>query len=398
MNKIITFLNIVFSWMIYIGSYLSIRDKKIWIFTGWHKNQERETFGDNSKYLFLHIANTHKDIRAIWIASDEKMAGILRENGYTSYSVDSVRGIYYSLRAGYTFIDAIFNLRNWRLSGTTKVIQIWHGDGIKSLSLGRNNISKHLNKFLYAPNLYAKYHLFISSSHYLAEKFICPSFDIAKEKVLITGHPRFDVFFNDIPGAEIDIHDQLKNDLAEISLRKPKKIILYAPTFRRGNAADSPIQQLDLIQLDEFLRKEDFYLFISLHPKFSTTEWVPKNHTLERIRFSNPDLDKYPLLPKFDMLITDYSSICLEFLLMNKPVIFYIYDFEEYKRDPGIQNDIWDSIPGVRVKEFDSLLKTMSSSNELLTSDYSRLLPKLFEFERGKSSELITRSILKDID
>jgi CDP-glycerol glycerophosphotransferase (TagB/SpsB family) len=83
---------------------------------------------------------------------------------------------------------------------------------------------------------------------------------------------------------------------------------------------------------------------------------------------------------------------------MNKPVIFYIYDFEEYKRDPGIQNDIWDSIPGVRVKEFDSLLKTMSSSNELLTSDYSRLLPKLFEFERGKSSELITRSILKDID
>ena len=116
------------SWVVYLVSFLAPRNKRLWVFVGWHKSRERETFADNSKYLFLHVANTRKDVRAIWMAEDDKMRDILRSKGYESYNIHSLAGAYHSLRAGYTIIDALMRLPNWRYSGRSKTIQLWPAD------------------------------------------------------------------------------------------------------------------------------------------------------------------------------------------------------------------------------------------------------------------------------
>ena len=92
-KKIFTLLNIAASWATFFLSFLFPRNRNIWIFVGWHKSKERETFADNSKYLFLHVAQTRKNIRAIWIGRDETIAQVLHQKGYESYNINSLKGI-----------------------------------------------------------------------------------------------------------------------------------------------------------------------------------------------------------------------------------------------------------------------------------------------------------------
>jgi CDP-glycerol glycerophosphotransferase (TagB/SpsB family) len=377
MQKILTGAILLLSYAVYPFSFLFPRDKRVWAFVGWHKNKEREIFSDNSKYLFLHVANTRKDIRAIWIADDDKLARILRKRGYESYSITSLKGIYYSLRAGWTIIDAVIQLHNWRYSGGSSMIQLWHADGLKNLELdGRG------------------FRFFIASSPYIAKHFMAPSFGAPLERVRITGLPRYDIFFKNISGAEIDQHTELEEKLDAVKTKDPKKVIFYAPTFRRGKSPKAQLDHLQLEKLNDFLLKQNYFLFISLHPKFASSDWASSDRS--NIFFINPDFDKYPLLPRFDMVITDYSSTCLEFLLLDKPAIFYVYDFEEYKKDPGIPEEFWGLVPGPRVKTFEELLAALQAP-DTLGAERKRVRDILFTFERGHCAEAVTREILKEI-
>lgn len=395
MKRIRTGGAILASWLIYALSHLFPRNKRIWIFVGWHKNKEREIFADNSKYLFLHVANTRKDVRAVWIGSDDKIVAILRDNGYESYSVHSFLGTLYSLRAGYTIIDALMSTRNWRYSGRSRVIQLWHADGIKTLHLDSSWSWKKWKEIILTPGLFRKFHFFVASSKYIAKHFICPSFGVGDDKVRITGLPRYDVFFREISGAEIDMHTELEQTLKEIQSLNPKKLIFFTPTFRRGKDPNVSIAELKLHEVERFLVKNNYRMVISLHPKFSASSWMPKNE-FSRIYFSNPDFDKFSLLHHFDTIVTDYSSMCLEFLLLDKPSIFYIYDFEEYKRENGIPEEFWSLVPGPRVTTFEALLDALAALDDR-EEERQRVRDILFTFEKGQSAELITQSILKEI-
>jgi CDP-glycerol glycerophosphotransferase (TagB/SpsB family) len=394
-RKIKTPLILLLSWMMYPLSWLSPRSNQIWIFVGWHKSADREIFADNSKYLFLYTTEHHKEIRSIWIAEDDNMRDQLRAHGYESYTVTSWLGLYYSLRAGYTIIDANMRLFNWRASGRSKVIQLWHADGIKGLELGSSWKLSKFREIIISPGLFRRIYFFIASSPYIATNFICPSFDVPRERVRITGLPRYDIFFKHIRNADIDIHQDLDEALQKVRAMHPSRILLYAPTFRRGKDADSPLAQLDLSKLNTFLSERNDFLFISLHPKFSTTEWLPKE-IFSHISFVNPDFDKYPLLPRFDLVITDYSSLCLEFLLLDKPSIFFVYDFDEYRKDPGIPEDFWNLVPGPRPRTFDDLLRALTETSATRSEERKKAREILFIFKPGEASKNVAHEILKD--
>lgn len=381
------------SWVLYFFSFLAPRNKKIWIFIGWHKNQEREIFADNAKYLFLHVANTSEDVRAIWIGGDKKICGILNASGYECYSINSKKGIYFSLRAGYTFVDTFIMLRNWRYSGLSKIVQLWHGEGIKKILRNDVHFIKKYNKIT-SPNLFKRYHFIITSSKYIAKKFISPSFGVEKNNIRITGLPRYDILFNEIVGSRIDINLDLENKIKKIKLQNPKKIILYAPTFRREKSVEDPLSAIKLSELNKFFQKRRYFMIVTLHPKFATEEWMPKN-TFSNIFFVHPDYDAYPLLSNFDLLITDYSSICLEFLLLEKQIIFFVYDIEEYKKDPGLIEDVWELLPGPRATNFDDLLKALETNHDEWKGECKSAKEKLFNFKNGTSSQSIIEQITK---
>jgi len=352
-SKITTFSEILLGWIIYPLSFLTPRSDKIWVFIGCRQSKERELFADNSKYMFLYVAQNIPDIRTIWISGDNQLPKVIRGLGYKAYYIYSLQGVFYSLRAGYTFVDAFVQFSNWKFCGSTKVIQLWHGKSMKKTAYA-SPYSLPAASRLISPNLFKNYEYVIAASEY-AGKMISTVFRIPMEKVLITGLPRHDVMFKKIKGSEIDSVPVLEDKVKSLKKAGINKIVSYAPTFR-PNATNPLFEnlkkgidtfQLDLKMLDRLFRKQNSHLFITLHPKFSLDNYGTDE--FRNITFLPSGFDVYLTLPLFDALITDYSSLFSDFLLLDRPMVFLVYDLEKYKVEMGLFDDFDEMTPGPKV-------------------------------------------------
>lgn len=387
-TKVATLFAILLSHVIHCLSYLIPRDNKIWVFIGGHNDDEREFFSDNSKYMFLHTA-TIPSIRSIWLAQDQKMVDTLRKSGFESYKIKSAKGIFYSLHAGVTFIDAFFYGISWSLSGGTKIIQLWHGKSLVKAGLDKK-LAKGQNRFM-VPELFTKYYAAVASSPYLAA-MTAKNFNTPENRVFVTGLPRTDVFFKSVPGSQIDTHPQLA-ELAEFKKTHPGKYILYAPTFRRWEF--DPIQYLDVAKISRELEKNNAYLFISLHSKrYYTgvdTQELPRSTFIK-----NTNFDIYPHLDVFDAVIADYGGITMDFVLMNKPVFFFVADFEKYDRENGIYEDFVKLAPGPLIRTTEELLPLLFAEDKW-KEKREEMRKIFFTHTDGNAAERITKKLREEL-
>lgn len=380
-NRTQTALTIILSWGIYILSFLFPRTKRVWVFIGWHHNGEREVFADNSKYFFLHAAQYAPHIRTVWIAKDELLASILRTHGYRAHSVHSLQGIFYSLRAGYTFVDAFMTREHWRLSGKSRIVQLWHGKGMKKTGHDSPYSLKSRSWFK-EPNLFVRFSKLIASSPYTA-RLMASTFKVQSNDILITGLPRNDVLFSNITGADIDEHPGLATLLQKI--QQYGRTILYAPTFRPDGS--NPIDQLDLPVLNEILVQKNDHFIVSLHPKFARKDTIsiaPYSH----IHFIEAGYDIYPLLKKIDVLVTDYSSLYVDFLLLDRPIIFFTYDLDTYKIDMGLHENFERLTPGPHIRNFNELVRALTE-NDTHANARRVVKDELFTYDDSSASKRI---------
>jgi CDP-glycerol glycerophosphotransferase (TagB/SpsB family) len=388
-SKIRTFLAIILAHIVHTLAYLFPRDKKLWVFMGWHHNGKREVFADNSKYMFLHAAQL-QHVRAIWIAQDQQLAKLLRSHGYEAHSQFSIRGIYFSLRAGVTVIDAFFSRTNWQFSSGSTVVQLWHGKGFKKVGYA-SPTSLALHNKLISPQLFTKYDYTIASSGYTAD-MMSEVLHISKDRVLITGLPRNDVLFKEIEGSKIDANPELKKLFG--SDNKPSGgYILYAPTFRRSG--DNPADHLDFDLAQKHLEKNGAQLVISLHPKYR--DKIPATRSHSRITFIPAGYDIYPHLKYFDTLITDYSSLFLEFVLLDKHVVFFTYDLEDYKNTTGLYDDYDKLTPGPHTNATEELLKKLGTKSDW-AEKRKETRSLLFDHEDGSSSNRVAENVSQKLN
>lgn len=381
-------LKLIKNWIFYFVSFLIPKDKNTWIFIGWRKSKDREVFAENPKYVFLYTAQNKKEINAVWIGADDAICRILREKGYRAYSVTSLRGIFYSLRAKYTFLGGLMQPINWRWSGGTRIIQLWHSKSLKKTGYNSPYGITRYNRFI-NPGLFVKYFKFIVMSKYLAS-FATQDFNLKKEQVLITGLPKHDVLRSEIIGADIDNDTILLETLSKIKSTKPNKIILYGPTFRPDGS--NPLNSIKLDVLNFFLREKNLAVVITLHPKFSTKDWIP-NEDWSNIYFSQNDRDTYPLLQNFDLLITDYSSLSMDFLYMDKPVVLFAPDLETFKKGMGVYDELWTLMPGPKAFSFEELLNILEEATNQPSGFRKKAREILFAFSDNHASMRIVEEL-----
>jgi CDP-glycerol glycerophosphotransferase (TagB/SpsB family) len=128
-----------------------------------------------------------------------------------------------------------------------------------------------------------------------------------------------------------------------------KKTILYAPTFRDTDRfeRETPIEWE---RLNNLLKKNDTTFLIKLH-RHDYSMIMKENYS--HIRVLDNESDMYPLFSKVDLLITDYSSIFFDFLLTDKPVLFYPYDIEDYLTMDRSMYDEYETVtPGHKAYDF----------------------------------------------
>ena len=330
-NKTIIMFLIKNTLRIIIGPILSLfirRNNKILLFS-CNPQQVGDMFSQNTKYFFLYLNSKHNSqYKTVWICNNDSIIETLQSNGFKDvYRRYSLKGIYYALRAKYWFTDYLMSDLTWPILAHNAIgINFWHGiDCLKKAAekqrnyLKQNSLQDKIYNFLRVKDSY-----YIINNEY-ESYFRQQNLGAKPNNILILGSPRFDFFSRE------DLFGQYfftEEDLATIRDLKTQgtKLLFYTPTWR-----DTQINISDWIydnDVNEFLNENNVALVCKLHP-FDKNFIKSKNNKNVIVTKNNSDI--IALLKYADALITDYSSISYDFLIFDKPIVYYVPDLKEYQ-------------------------------------------------------------------
>lgn len=307
------------------------RSSKVWLYGG--RNGQ---FVDNTKYWFIWANKHEPSIKHIWISNDSKTILLLRSNDFMAFKPYSVRGFYYILRAKIVFYthSASSIIRPIFLKSAIK-FNFFHGIPLKTLRVQSTKVyaqqfGPNFNCKLYE-KLYNYYYTKYVYSNYLVipSKLFTQMFTDFSGKRLYLGYPRNIVF--QLKKNELLNIIKLNSDhyqfYSEIS--KFSKRYIYMPTFREGNPDFVKEAFDDLKALNDLMIEQDAIFLLKLHP-YTKTEIDFNQYS--NLRIVNNQIDIYPFLPFTNCLISDYSSISMDYYFSNNPVIFYLFDIDQFER------------------------------------------------------------------
>lgn len=242
----------------------------------------------------------------------------------------------------------------------TKVVQLWHACGAfkkwgySTLDLPWGGKREDMLRFPLYNNMTD---VFVSAESVIpcyAEAFGC------SEKIIKAyGTPRTDIYFdNDFVISQRDVILKAYPQIGD------RKIILYAPTFR-GNSPEQSYNEnkLDFEKLKNEL-DEGYVILLKLHPftadKFSLTEEYEKYGNFV-FNISNQKIET--ALCSADILIADYSSLIFEYALLNRPMLFYAYDLNQYEHDRSFYFDYKSFVPGKIVMNNDEIISSIKNGD-----------------------------------
>ena len=169
---------------------------------------------------------------------------------------------------------------------------------------------------------------------------------------------------------------------------KGKKVVLYAPTFRDTKEANLEIlSKFDTKKFTEALG-DDYVLFVKLHPQVH--ESVTVENAVDVTLYD--DVRKLALF--CDVLITDYSSICMDFAFLNKKTVFFAYDLEDYKAKRDFYYDYESYVPGKVALTCDECVEAVRGEWDEERNDKFKAMNFSF-FDEESSQRVIDRIIGK---
>lgn len=360
-------------------------DSHIWLFS----STDNSHYNYNSRYLFEYVKENLPEITPLFVINDPELRNSLSSKYGKQYFIEteSIQGIRQALSAGVWFTSAGLPAYGTGLHKKRLIINLWHGVPLKKIALLDPNLKKAAR--IYFKKIFSEnYTCILTTSHELIP-LMARSFAVSEDKIKVWGQPRNDGLFqkNDCR----KILGQLFPDLPEYT-----KTVLYAPTFRDyGQVQLFPFKDFDQEQLEAFLEEKNMLLFIRTHvaEQGSAAPYLGK-----RIRFLGNEQaeDVTGILNIFDCLITDYSSIYIDYLLTDKPMIFLPYDRQQYLDGRGMNFDYDDVTPGPKPETFNDFLDALSPKEDFWKSERTRV-NRLFNEIQHPCAADICNKVLKMI-
>ena len=360
-------------------------DSHIWLFS----STDNSHYNYNSRYLFEYVKENLPEITPLFVINDPELRSSLSSKYGKQYFIEteSIQGIRQALSAGVWFTSAGLPAYGTGLHKKRLIINLWHGVPLKKIALLDPNLKKAAR--IYFKKIFSEnYTCILTTSHELIP-LMARSFAVSEDKIKVWGQPRNDGLFQKNDCREI--LGQLFPDLPEYT-----KTVLYAPTFRDyGQVQLFPFKDFDQEQLEAFLEEKNMLLFIRTHvaEQGSAAPYLGK-----RIRFLGNEQaeDVTGILNIFDCLITDYSSIYIDYLLTDKPMIFLPYDRQQYLDGRGMNFDYDDVTPGPKPETFNDFLDALSPKEDFWKSERTRV-NRLFNEIQHPCAADICNKILKMI-
>lgn len=299
-------LNIVLKIEMFFISFLKIKQNRITFIS-----LENDKLTSDMKFIYDHISKDY-DIRLCLIHYQKSLISQLL------YFFNCLKQLYLIN----TSKIVILHDNNYVVSHFKRkevhVIQLWHACGaIKKFG----NVIKREYPI-------ANYNMIISTSEFWKKPY-SQAFSVEESNVLPFGLPRTDELFD-----QTWYKSKREKLFQQYPQLKNKKIILYAPTFR-GNIykgfhqIDFDAQKILENLSDEYVILYKFHPLVGNYQLKDDPKIINMNHE-----------DTHELFTISDILISDYSSIIFDYMILEKPIIFYIPDYQDYKNELGVFVDI----------------------------------------------------------
>jgi len=352
-----------------VVSLLVPRSRRIWAFGSWYGQR----FADNPKYFFLHCASRESHaVHAVWLSMSSTVVRRIRALGYPAYHRLSPSGLWYALRAGvYIFDCRVMDVSSVASSGAVKV-NLWHGVPLKmierDISQANNALTqanhgsplvRAANKLL-RPQLSERYDYLLGTSRATCER-LAGAFGVATSQVINGGYPRTDVLLTLDDEARFRMPEEERViEQCRAYANEGTRVLLYMPTFRDWRNDADRVIPIDWPALDNLLQQHGGALFCKLHPGDQAR--LPDLAGLSRVHLIPSSVDPYPILRHTDALISDYSSIFFDYLLLDRPLVFYPYDLDDYRKFSRALYDDYDTVtPGPKAYDTAGLQRALST-------------------------------------
>lgn len=294
------------------------KEKKLVLCTAWFGQK----YIDNPKYVFEFLLN-NSDYKVLWLTRSNGIYKQLKNKGKPVAKFNSLIGIWKQIRAQAIFTTV--QLSEFNSFCITNVIHIDLGHGHPVKDPGAKSWNKHVFR---VEKMYLKHNNFhaVCSSIFSGEKLleIIPNMD--KTHIHISDMARNDVFVDkDLQLGKNTIVDKYKNGL---------KAIVYMPTHRSdGKSVMHMDELLPLNELQQLCQSNGYVFIIKKHfyhrNEFEKLEKYPNIYDITSI----DDIDPQVLLCQADILISDYSACYIDYLLLDRPILFYQYDYDIFQKN-----------------------------------------------------------------
>lgn len=294
--------------------------------------------------------------------------------------IDNKKGIKVFMKAKYAFY--CFGKYPIKPSKKQTVINLWHGTPLKKLG----NLEKGCEKIDY--NFFTK--IITASEMYvpiMAEIFGCK-----ESQVEVFGYPRNDEMFK-------------HNKLVDVSVRRGcNKLFIWLPTYREYNDdfLVSILEDKHFEMLNRFLAEQNCRLVIKLHPLQQINVSGMKYSHIDIItqqQLNKQNMSVYSLLRNADALITDYSSVYFDYMLLDRPIAFAIDDIANYQDKRGfVFENPKDYMPGMNINNAEDVVSFMTDvieGNDSFAEERRRVNDIVNKYKDGNASECIARHFIK---
>jgi CDP-glycerol glycerophosphotransferase len=355
----------------------------------------RNTFADNTKYLYLKAVSEKRDYEVLWCTVEGELAASLKKAGLPVHHVG--KNMDASLDLLLHAAVAVFCVNpNESLRGSfaltacldgAKKLQLWHGVSVKHLLLTlipHISVRELVNRRAWEFASRADYVLSTAATFdaYWRNVFGC--------KTLVrAGFPRNEVILRGATKHEL-IGCELPDSMQALLAGSQKKV-LVVPTWQRERPTWLTSEEC-LVGLSQLGQKKGITFFVKAHPTYQATGG--DTHEIGGLQILNPGVDVYPLMSSFDALVTDYSSIQFDFLLTGKPVLSLDLKPGEHQ---SFEPD-WSLVPNVDFRHRFGSQNFEARLHEALYSDgladaRRDMCSKLFETDPLEASSALLRLI-----
>jgi len=310
-------------------SGFSKRRLDLWVFGSWGGYR----FADNSAAFFKYCHSALGDrVRLIWISRDPDIVREMREQGYEAYWLWSLNGLAACLRAKFYLFDSFSkDINFWPSRGAIKV-NLWSGVPLKTFERDIDNPRSRYFRLFHGMlperiflGMMMPWHLdrpdMVIATSEDTKEITRVAFDIPAESVVVTGFPRNDILFSRSQDIENRHNDWPASFSAAVD--SGRHIFMYLPTYR-----DSGKQFLDIdwVAVDRLMTDLDAMFFFKFHPD----DKGAFDGELRNVAELPQQIDIYDMLGYTNTLISDYSSIIFDYMLLDRPIIYYVPDLEEF--------------------------------------------------------------------